>query len=160
MDIIIVVSLLVLAIAFLLIEFFLIPGVSIAGGAGLVLMAVSVWYAYSHIGPVAGNITLVGSFALTGLSVWFFLKSRALEKMSLKTNITGKVDNIDEEVIKVGDRGITISRLAPMGKIRVNGLIMEAKTNDEFIDQNVAIVVLEVYNTNVLVEKAAVNTQQ
>ena len=159
MDIIIVIALLVLAIAFLLIELFLIPGISIAGGAGIVLLAVAVWYAYTHIGPVAGNITLFGSVALTGFAVWLFVKSRALEKMSLKTNITGKVDKIDEEFIKVGDHGVTISRLAPMGKIRVNGLIMEAKTSDEFIDQNEQVVVLEVYNTNVLVEKAVASTQ-
>ncbi|MBP8904245.1 MAG: NfeD family protein [Paludibacteraceae bacterium] len=159
MDILIVIALLLLAIIFLLIEFFLIPGVSVAGGAGIVLMVVSVWYAYSHLGAVAGNITLVGSIALTGFSVWAFLRSRALEKMSLKTNITGKVDKIDEEFIKVGDHGVTISRLAPMGKIRVNGLIMEAKTSDEFIDQNEQVVVLEVYNTNVLVEKAVASTQ-
>lgn len=151
MDIIIVIALLLLAIAFLLVEFFLIPGVSVAGGAGVILMAISVWYAYSHIGTVAGNITLVGSVALTGFSVWIFLKSKALEKMSLKTNITGTVDKIDENVIKPGDRGITISRLAPMGKVRINGHDMEAKTNDEFIDQNTHVVVLEVNNTNVLV---------
>ena len=46
MDILIVIALLLLAIIFLLIEFFLIPGVSVAGGAGIVLMVVSVWYAY------------------------------------------------------------------------------------------------------------------
>ena len=159
MDIIIIIAILVLAIAFLLIELFLIPGISIAGGAGIVLLAVAVWYAYTHIGPAAGNITLFGSVALTGFAVWLFVKSRALEKMSLKTNITGKVDKIDEEFIKVGDHGVTISRLAPMGKIRVNGLIMEAKTSDEFIDQNEQVVVLEVYNTNVLVEKAVASTQ-
>ena len=153
MDIIIVVALLLLAIGFLLVEFFLIPGVSIAGIAGIILMAVSVWYAYSHIGNVAGNITLIGSVALTGFSVWAFLKSKALERMSLKTNITGTVDKIDVKITKPGDKGLTISRLAPMGKIRVNGLIMEAKTNDEFIDQNSEVVVLEVYKTNVLVEK-------
>ncbi len=154
MDIIIVIALIVLAIAFLLIEFFLIPGFSIAGGTGLVLMGVSVWYAYSHIGSLAGNITLFGSIILTGFSVWVFIKSRALDKMSLKTNITGTVDKIDEEIIKTGDRGVTLSRLAPMGKVRVNGTIIEAKTNDEFIDQNESIVVLEVFKTNVLVGKA------
>ena len=156
MDIIIVIALLVLAIAFLLIEFFLIPGFSIAGGTGIVLLAVAVWYAYSHIGPAAGNITLFGSVALTGFAVWLFVKSRALEKMSLKTNITGTVDKIDEEVIKTGDVGVTISRLAPMGKVKVNGVVVEAKTNDEFIDSNEPVEVQEVFKTNVLVKKSEV----
>jgi len=55
--------------------------------------------------------------------------------------------------IKIGDIGKTSSRLAPMGKVRINGAVIEAKTNDEFIDQGVEVVVLEVFNTNVLVER-------
>ncbi len=153
MDILIVISLIVLAIIFLLLEFFLIPGFSISGITGILLMAVAVWFAYSNLGNLAGNLTLAGSFVLTGVAVWAFLKSKALERMSLKTNVTGTVDKIDENVIKIGDTGVTISRLAPMGKVRINGEVMEAKTSDEFIDQNVDIVVLEVYKTNVLVEK-------
>ena len=153
MDILIVVVLLVLAIVFLLIELFLIPGLSIAGISSIVLAAISVWYAYSHVGAVAGNITLVGAFVFSVVAIWVFIKSRALEKMSLKTNVTGTVDKINEEKIRVGDKGMSVSRLAPMGKVKVNGVVVEAKTSDEFIDQGTQIVVVEVYQTNVLVEK-------
>lgn len=154
MDIVIVIVLLVLAVIFLLVEMFLIPGFSIAGATGIILIGITVWYAYAHLGTVGGNVTLAGSLVLTGLAVWIFIKSRALEKMALNTNVTGTVDKIDEEIIKIGDKGVTISRLAPMGKIRVNGIVIEAKTSDEFIDQDMEVVVLEVYKTNVLVEKA------
>ncbi len=154
MDVLIVVALIVLAIVFILLELFLIPGFSISGITGILLMGVAVWYAYSHIGSMGGNLTLAGSFVLTGFAVWGFIKSKALEKMSLKTNVSGTVDAIDETVIKVGDKGKTVSRLAPMGKVLINGEVMEAKTIDEFIDQDEEIVVLEVYKTNVLVEKA------
>lgn len=154
MDVLIVVGLIVLAIVFILLELFLIPGFSISGIVGILLMGVAVWYAYANLGSVGGNLTLAGSFVLTGLAVWGFIKSKALEKMSLKTNVSGTVDTIDETVIKVGDKGKTISRLAPMGKVLINGEVMEAKTIDEFIDQDEEIVVLEVYKTNVLVEKA------
>ena len=153
MDILIVVGLLVLAIVFLLIELFLIPGLSIAGISSIVLAAISVWYAYSHVGAVAGNITLVGAFVFSVVAIWVFIKSRALEKMSLKTNVTGTVDKINEDQIRVGDKGMSVSRLAPMGKVKVNGVVVEAKTSDEFIDQGTQIVVVEVYQTNVLVEK-------
>ena len=55
--------------------------------------------------------------------------------------------------VEVGDTGITSSRLAPMGKVKVNGHIVEAKTNDDFIDEGVEVKVLEVMNTNILVER-------
>lgn len=153
MDIAIVIGLLVLGMAFFIIEAFLIPGFSVAGIVGGVLTVIAVWYAYHHLGSTAGHITLVGSVLLIGFSIYGFAKSKTLERISLKTNVEGKVESIQEEQIKVGDTGKTISRLAPMGKARINGITVEAKTSDDFIDQDEEIVVLEVFNTNVLVEK-------
>jgi membrane protein implicated in regulation of membrane protease activity len=88
-----------------------------------------------------------------GVAIWAFMKSKALDKMSLRTNVTGRVDEIDELKIKVGDTGTTLSRLAPMGKIKINGTVVEAKTDNEFLDPNTEVIVKEVYKTNVLVEK-------
>ena len=151
MEITIVVILLVLGIVFLLLEIFLFPGISVAGVAGAVFTAAAVWYAYTHIGALAGNITLIGGVVLLGVAVWMFMRSRALDKMSLKTSITGTVEAIDELKISVGDKGTTISRLAPMGKIKIKGIVVEAKTDNEFIDPNTEVIIKEVYKTNVLV---------
>lgn len=153
MEITIVLVLLLAGIAFLLIELFLIPGLSLAGIASLLLTGSSVYYAYTNIGATAGNLTLLGGVILSGIAVWIFLKSKALDKMSLKAEIDGKNDPLAEVNVKVGDIGKTISRLAPMGKVKVNGYIMEAKTNDDFVDQGSEIRIVEVMNTNVLVER-------
>ena len=40
-----------------------------------------------------------------------------------------------------------------MGKVKINGNIIEAKTSDDFIDQDEKIVIREVFSTNVLVER-------
>ena len=96
MEIAIVIILLVLGIVFLLLEIFLFPGISVAGIAGALFTGASVWYAYTHIGATAGHITLGGGTVLLGIAIWLFIKSKALERMSLKTNVTGKVESIDE----------------------------------------------------------------
>lgn len=153
MEITIVLILLLLGIIFFIIELFLIPGISLAGIAGTLFVAGSVYYAYSRIGTTAGHLTLIGGIILLGIAVWIFVRSKALDKMALKTEIDGKNDPLKEVLIKVGDMGITHSRLAPMGKVKVNGFIVEAKTNDDFIDPGVEVIVLEVMNTNVLVER-------
>lgn len=150
----IVITLLVLGIIFFLIELFLLPGFSIAGIVGLLFVGGSIYYAYAFIGTTAGTITLIGGIVLFVIAIWIFMRSRALEKMSLKTDIDGKMEPLKGLEIKVGDVGKTMSRLAPMGKVRVNGAVMEAKTNDDFIDPDVEIVVMEIYNTNVLVKRA------
>lgn len=154
MEIAIVIGLLLLGVFFFIIEIFFLPGFSIAGIVGGILTVAAVWYAYNYIGNAAGHLALVGGIVFIGLSIWGFARSKTLDRMSLKTNVDGRVDEIDEEAIKVGDTGTTISRLAPMGKVKINGKTMEAKTADDFIDQDEKIVVKEVYKTNVLVERA------
>lgn len=153
MDITIVVILLLLGILFIFLELFLIPGISLAGIAGTVFIAGAIYYAYNQISNSAGHFTVAGSFILLAITIWIFVRSKALEKMSLKAEIKGKNDPLENMVINVGDQGVTQSRLAPMGKVKVNGHIVEAKTYDDFIDPGVKVRVLEVFNTNILVER-------
>ena len=153
MEVTIVVVLLFIGIIFILLELFLIPGISLAGIAGTICIGASIFYAYTQIGSNAGNLTLLGSVVMMSITIWIFIRSKALERMSLKAKITGKNDPLEKMVIHVGDKGITSSRLAPMGKVKVNGYMVEAKTNDEFIDQGVEVIVLQVFNTNILVER-------
>jgi membrane-bound ClpP family serine protease len=40
-----------------------------------------------------------------------------------------------------------------MGKIQVRGHVVEAKALDDFIDQDVEVVIIKVQSTNVLVER-------
>ena len=63
--------------------------------------------------------------------------------MALKTNVESKVESVTETQIKPGDKGTTVSRLAPMGKVKINDITVEAKTADDFIDQDEEIVVLK-----------------
>jgi len=153
MEITIVLVLLLAGIAFLLLELFLIPGLSLAGIASVLLTGSAIYYAYTNIGSTAGHFTLMGGLLLSGIAVWVFLKSKALEKMSLKTEIDGKNDPLANVKIAVGDTGKAISRLAPMGKVKVNGYTMEAKTNDDFVDEGSPIRIVEILKTNVLVER-------
>lgn len=153
MEITVVIILLLIGIILFLLELFLIPGLSIAGIAGTISIIGAVIYAYTEIGTTAGHITFTGSIVLTAIAIWIFLRSRALERLSLKTEIDGKNEPLKDVVVEIGDTGITVSRLAPMGKVKVNGYIMEAKTSDDFIDEGEDIVILEIFKTNVLVER-------
>ena len=153
MELTIVIVLLIAGIVFLLLELFLIPGISLAGIAGAISMFGAVYYAYTSIGAVAGHLTLLSSILLSAIAIYIFLKSNTLEKVALKAEIKGKNDPLAGIEIKIGDTGKTISRLAPMGKVRVNGHIMEAKSLEEFVDQGVEIKITEILNTNVVVER-------
>jgi membrane-bound ClpP family serine protease len=153
MEIAVVFILLLVGVLLLLMEMFLIPGLSIAGIGGVVFLGGAVYYAYAFIGVEAGHLTLIGAAIMMIVAIWVFLRSKALERMSLKTEIDSKNDPLKDVDVKVGDEGITSSRIAPMGKVKINGSVIEAKTTDDFIDENTEIVVTKVYSTNVLVER-------
>ena len=152
MEIGIVFLLLVIGVVLLLIEFFLIPGISVAGIGGVLFLGGGIVYAYSAIGPEAGHLTVFGSIVIIALAVWIFLKTRALEKMALTTEIESKNDPLAGVHVKAGDTGVAVSRLAPMGKIRIEGHVMEAKSMSGFIDEGTEVVVREVLQTNIIVE--------
>ena len=46
--------------------------------------------------------------------IWF-MRSKTLDKIALKKNITSKIDRSAEEKVKIGDTGVTTTRLALIG---------------------------------------------
>lgn len=153
MDITVVVVLLLVGVALMLIEIFLIPGLSIAGIGGIIFLGGAIFYAYSFMGPTAGHLVMLSAVLLMGISIWIFIRSKALEKMSLKTEIDSKNDPLAGVDVNEGDEGIAVSRLAPMGKVKINGHVMEAKSADDFLDEDTKVVVVKVLKTNVIVSK-------
>lgn len=148
-----IIILLIIGIVFLVVELFLIPGTSIAGIAAGILLICAITFAYTGLGAMAGNITLIASVILSVVAIWLFFHSRTFDKIELKTEIKSKIDPLKGINIKIGDKGRTLSRLAPMGKIVIDGNIIEAKTHGEFIDHDTEVIVVEIHSTNILVAK-------
>ena len=154
LHVIVVIALVVLGLLFLLIEIFLLPGISIAGIAGAIFMIGGIVYAYMFLGTTAGNITLATSVVALGGSFVWLVKSKSLQKISLNTNIEDKVDNSNLLKIKAGDTGISLSRLNPIGKVMVNDTEVEGKSiSGEFIEEDTQIEVVKVETYNVLVKR-------
>ena len=147
-----IILLIILGLLLLLIEFAVIPGVTIAGIGGFILLAGSVFIAFKEYGPATGYLTLSFVLVASPLMLYYFFKSSAGKKMVLDSMIDSKVENINIEKIKVGDTGKTIGRLAPSGKVRVNGETVEAQSTGSFIDHNTEIVVLKILTNKIIVE--------
>ena len=152
MSIFAIILLILLGLVLLLIEFAVIPGVTIAGIGGFLLLIASVYIAFTELGKTAGFITLIVVMILAPAMVYYFFKSRTGKKMILEKNIDGKVELINNKKIVVGDNGKTIGRLAPMGKVRVNGEVVEAQSTGAFIDHNTEIKVLKIVSNKIIVE--------
>ena len=149
MDIFIIAILVVAAVILFLVELFIIPGISIAG----FLAGGANYYAFANLGATAGFITLaISVITCVGSLVWF-MHSKTLDKIALKKNITSKVDRSAEEKVKIGDTGITTTRLALIGYAEINGDIVEVKSTDGFLNEKTPIIVNRITDGVILVEK-------
>lgn len=153
-NIIIVATVILLGILFLLIEIFLLPGISIAGIAGLVFIIGGIAYAYVFMGTAAGNITLLISAALLAGGFIGLLRSKTMKKIALTKEIDSTIDTCDLKKIQIGDQGITLTRLNPIGKVGIKGLAVEGKSADgELIDEGTRIEVVKVNPSNITVKR-------
>jgi membrane-bound ClpP family serine protease len=151
-NIAILVFLMGLAITLILLEIFLLPGITIAGIGGALFAIGGLLYAYS-IGTEVGHITLLASVVAFGAAFAWLLRSKSFNKVALHTNVDSRLTSTREMDIHPGDEGITLSRLAPIGKASIAGLAVEAKSTGDFIDENTAVRVVRVDGYNVLVSK-------
>ncbi|MCQ2343713.1 MAG: serine protease [Paludibacteraceae bacterium] len=149
---IIVGVLVLLSVIFLVLEIFLFPGISVCGLVSVAFGGVAVWYAFQNIGLTAGLITVVIWLVVLVLGIWTFVRSKALDKMSLNTQLNETQSLYDIENVHEGEQGVTVSRLAPMGKVRIGGHEYEAKSEDGFIDQKTEVVVVGVEDNHLIVK--------
>lgn len=150
-DTVIIIVLLALAILLLILEMFFLPGLSVAGFMSVLFYGVALYYAFVHIGTAAGVMTLVVAIAATIFLIWYFMRSRTLDKMSLHTNIDATAPTEVASTVNIGDEGISLSRLNPMGRVLVGDTTVEARAYD-YIEENTPIKIVKVERTVIVVE--------
>lgn len=146
----IITFLMVVAITLTLLEIFMLPGITIASVGGFIFATGGLIYAYS-ISTWVGNVTVAISLLAFVISFIWLLRAKSFNRVALKTDINSKLVSSRDLGIKPGDKGLTLSRLAPIGKARINGIVVEAKSIDELIDENTPVEVIRVDGYNVIV---------
>ena len=153
MDILIIILLVVAAIVLFLVELFVVPGISIAGILAGGCIVYANYYAFTHLGLTGGFVTLaVSAVTCIGSLVWF-MRSKTLDRLSLKTDIKSTVDRTAERHVKVGDTGITRTRLALVGQAEIAGNLVEVTSADGFLDEKTPVVVSRIVNGTVFVQR-------
>jgi len=153
MSILGIILLILLGVILFLVEFFIIPGVTIAGIGGALVMGLAVFMAYKTHGAAAGNYTLLAVLLVSITSLVFALRSKTWRRFMLKTNIDGKVEvGLEDQKVKPGDKGVTVTRLAPIGMVRVNNITIEGKSIGGFLDPKTEVEVTKVLGTQIIVK--------
>ena len=148
----IIALLMVIAIALLLLEIFMLPGITVAGIGGLLFAAGGLIYAYS-VSTCVGHVTLGASLVAFAAAFAWLMRSKSFSRVALNTDIDSRLTSSRELGIVPGDEGITLSRLAPIGKALIKGQAVEAKALDELIDEGTPVIVMQVEGYNVVVQR-------
>ena len=137
-----------------IIEFMLIPGITIAGVGGAICLVSGIVFAFVSFGTTTGLLVLGATALVMVVLTVLMLKAGTWNKFMLKTTIDSKVDTVgaEEGKVKAGDRGVTVTRLAPGGKVLVNGEYFEAKSVDILIDPRQEIEVIRIDDNKLIVK--------
>ena len=140
---------LLLGVTLLTLEIVVLPG-GVAGAFGVALIAVGVWQSYAVFGSRVGTIILICAAVLIALMLTWLIRTKTWNRFSLNEESNSKVNQLEPDV-KVGTRGVTISRLAPTGKALIDGQTMEVHAVNKFIDPDrpIEVVATEGYRIDV-----------
>ena len=130
-----VIFLVLLGLFFLVAELVFLPGAALGVILSLASYAAATYFAFVRIGMVGGFITLGIILLLSLIATIISLRAKTWQRFALKNKVEGQSMQTPAEEVKIGDFGVTISRLSPMGKVLIGGKEYEAKSAEAYIDQ-------------------------
>ncbi len=150
-----IIILVILGIFLLGVEIFLLPGITIAGIGTLLCCGFAVYAAFAGYGTVGGFLTLAAVLLLSMVMLAVGLRSKTWKRLALHAHIDGASQpSPEKENLGIGDRGRTLTRLAPVGKVMLKGKTYEAKSIDVYIDPQREVEVIGFDNFTVVVRPA------
>ena len=137
MELLIPIGLIVLGLALIVAEVYLVPGLNVIGIIGFLLLVFAIGYVFSEHGFTGGVVTLVGTVAAAGGMFYLMWTSGAWDRFVLAANLQA-----DERVTAresehraryLGKQGVAVTPLRPTGVADIDGERIEVVTEGEFI---------------------------
>ena len=147
-----IIALIILGIILILLEFFVVPGITVAGIGGLIMLVAGIFLAYSKYGTPGGHYVLAGTVLMVFLVMIVAFKSKTWKKIALDAEITSTVKEDLSKKISIGDIGLSVSRLAPRGTVSFNNLFVEAESLSGLIDEKQEVEVVKIKNNKIIVK--------
>jgi membrane-bound ClpP family serine protease len=132
-------------------EILLVPGVGVAGILGLMAMGGSCYYAFYEFDNTVGAIVTAVNALLIAALTFYVLRANTWKRMSLETSIDTKALDDDSQYVSLGEVGVAISRMAPMGTVRFGDKTFEAKTLEGIVDPGTQVHVVLIEDGKVYV---------
>lgn len=151
MEILIIIALIVAGLLLFAVEVFLVPGITLAGIASGISLLYAIFYAFHNVDTQTGFITLAIVVAgIIGVTIWF-MRSKTVDRLSLKKTLDYKPEPLKGTNIQVGNTGTSLTRLTLIGNAEINGHIVEVQSADGFIEERTPVRVVRIDNSTVYV---------
>lgn len=145
-----IITVLVLGLILLFAEVAIVPGFGVAGILGVLALGAGAVAAWTELGPLWGGVTGVTSLFAAGVMLVWLPKSRAGKQMVLQHSHVGAISQEDRSSL-VGRRGITVTPLRPIGRVRFGPDEVDVITEGEYIDRDQEVEVTVVEGARVVV---------
>jgi membrane-bound ClpP family serine protease len=147
-----VILLIVFGLGFIIAEIIFVPGTTLLGLFGLIFTIIGIIIAYITFGSGIGTLVLIISVVIGLGALIYSLKSGVWDKFALKGSINSRVNEGDKKDLQVGEEGMTISSLRPMGKGEFNDKIYEVTTLGNYLTADTKIRIVSIKNNKIIVE--------
>jgi membrane-bound ClpP family serine protease len=149
---IIIISLLLIGLALIILEVVFVPGTTIVGLIGVIFMGAGIIISYRHYGSNIGLYILIGTGVVTAVSLYFSFRSEAWMRFANNSSIKSKVNEGSTASLQVGDEGVALSVLRPMGTADFKSGQFEVKTLGDYLDVGTRVKIVHVSSSEIIVK--------
>lgn len=162
-------ALVILGVALILVEVFVLPGFGFVGAGGFIALIAGIYLSFTRVvipempwewdrvaeSGLALTLMGLGLFFFVMISARYFASSPLGRRLTLATEIgadAGYVVQGAEEQAMVGQTGVAISRLNPTGRGRFDGKTRQVVCRGDFIEEGTAIRIFRVEGNRLVVD--------
>jgi len=140
-----------IGLLFVIAEVLFVPG-GILGIVGGLMLVFAIYLPYNYDLGIGAHINTLVVLAILTLGLFLSIKNKTWKRLELSTDVSSKVRKQMDELVQLGDKGISLSRLTPMGKARFGEQTLEVKSYSGFVDPQTEIEIIEISKDKIIVK--------
>ncbi|HEY9489084.1 MAG TPA: NfeD family protein [Chryseosolibacter sp.] len=149
---IIIFSLLIIGLALVIVEVVFVPGTTVVGIIGVIFAGAGIIFSFRHYGNETGSYMLLGSAVVTAIALYFSFRSNAWSRFANKSAIDSKVNEGLTASVTLGDEGVALSTLKPIGNAQFKSGQFEVKSLGDYVDVGTKVTVVHIQGNQIIVK--------
>lgn len=147
-----ILALLLIGLALIIVEVVFVPGTTLVGIMGVIFLGAAIMSSYRNYGSDVGFYVLLGTSAVTAVALFFSFRSQAWSRFANNSAINSKVNEGLTSSLVMGDEGVALSTLKPIGKVQFKGKEYEVKTLGDYVDVGTKVKIVHLQENQIIVK--------